>query len=74
MTVESKVKNTLHNYLAKARGAYTVEGLADACYKELKEHLKAENIPVVNEPDLGKVLTDGTASGGTVITASEGRE
>lgn len=62
MTLEAKIKNILHNYLAKARGAYTVGGLADACYEELKEHLKAETIPVVDEPDLGRVLTDGTAS------------
>ena len=62
MTVEPKVKNILHNYLAKARGAYTVGGLADACYVELKQYLKVENVPVINEPDLGKVLTHGIAS------------
>lgn len=62
MTTEAKVKNILHNYLSKARGAYSVGLLADACYKEMEEYLKLENIPVVDEPDLGKVLTDGTAS------------
>ena len=59
---EAKVKNILHNYLSKARGAYSVGLLADACYKEMEEYLKLENIPVVDEPDLGKVLMDGTAS------------
>jgi len=63
MSIEPKVKNILHNYLAKARSAYSVGVLADACYEELKKHLKSGNIPVINEPDLRKVLIDGTASG-----------
>ncbi len=62
MSIESEVKNILHNYLAKARGAYSVGGLADACYAELEKHLKVKDIPVVNEPDVGKILSDGTAS------------
>lgn len=64
MNTESEVKNILHNYLAKARGAYTVGGLADACYVELldKGHLREKDIPVIEEPDLGKVLMDGTPS------------
>ena len=62
MSVESDVKNILYNYLSKARGAYSVGGLADACYEQLEKHLKVKDIPVVNEPDLGKALTDGTAS------------
>lgn len=60
MTPETEVKNILHNYLAKARGAYSVGVLADACYAELKKHLKVKDIPVVNEPDLPKALSDGT--------------
>ncbi len=62
MSVESEVKNILYNYLSKARGAYSVGGLADACYAELKKHLKAKDVPVINESKLGKVLSDGTAS------------
>ncbi len=62
MTREAEVKNILYNYFSKARGAYSVGGLADACYEDLKKHLSAKNVPVVNEPDLSKVLTDGTAS------------
>ena len=62
MSTKSDVKNILYNYLVKARDAYSVGGLADACYAELEKHLKVKDIPVVNEPDLGKVMTDGTAS------------
>ena len=72
MSIEAKVKNILHNYLAKARGAYTVGGLADACYSELKEYLKAENITVIDEPDLAKVLTDGTVNESDASEASGG--
>ncbi|KKM68326.1 hypothetical protein LCGC14_1462000 [marine sediment metagenome] len=62
MSIEAEVKNILHNYLAKARGAYSVGVLADACYDEIKKHLKVKDIPVVDERKVGKVLSDGTAS------------
>jgi len=61
MSIKFEVKRILRDYLNGACVCGVI-GQVDACYNELKKYLKVNDIPVVNEPDLGRVLSDGTVS------------